>query len=265
MDDFTSLNRTIERVVGIRTSQYKEDYIKRRVLSRMRISGKETFEDYHRFLILDNGEKESLKNALTINVTEFFRDPDVFRAVGQKVLPDVLGTRKKIRIWCAGCATGEEAYSYAILVREYMRMSPVDATIYATDIDRVVLDRAREGVYDIKALKNLTEQQIRRYFTLREDGKYEVKPTLKEIVRFSHHDLMSGIPAARFLDLVSCRNVTIYFNEKQKKDLATLFYEALSQGGYYVMGKTEYLLRESEGLFTPVDSMQKIYGKSPAQ
>ena len=96
MDDFTSLNRTIERIVGIRTSQYKEDYIKRRVLSRMRISGKETFEDYHRFLILDNGEKESLKNALTINVTKFFRDPDFFWTVGPEgSLMDVMGMGKE--------------------------------------------------------------------------------------------------------------------------------------------------------------------------
>ncbi|MDK2975466.1 MAG: chemotaxis protein methyltransferase CheR [Methanofollis sp.] len=263
MDDFTSLSRTIERVVGIRTSQYKEDYIKRRVLSRMRISGKETFKDYHHLLISDDAEKESLKNALTINVTEFFRDPEVFKAVSQKVLPEIIGKQKKIRIWCAGCATGEEAYSYAILVREYMRMNPVDVRIYATDIDSAVLGKAREGTYDIKSLKNLTEQQIRRYFTLREDGRYELKPMVKEDVRFSNHDLTSGIPAARFLDLVSCRNVTIYFNENQKRDLAALFYEALSHDGYYVMGKTEYLLRESEAHFTPVDSIQKIYRKTP--
>jgi chemotaxis protein methyltransferase CheR len=262
MDDFASLNRTIERIVGIRTSQYKEDYIKRRVLSRMRISGNETFDEYHRYLISHEAEKEDLRNALTINVTEFFRDPEVFTAVGQKVLPEVLKKKNRIRIWCAGCSTGEEAYTYAMLVRDLMLTHEVDCTIIATDIDRMVLEKAKQGIYEGRSLKNMTESQIKRHFTLREDGKYEVKPEVKALVRFSYHDLMSGVPAARFLDLVSCRNVTIYFNEQQKTDLALLFHGALGQGGYYVMGKTEYLGRDVEHLFTPFDSLQKIYTKA---
>lgn len=259
MDEFATLNRTIERIVGIRTSQYKEDYIRRRVLSRMRISGNETFEAYHRYLLSNEAEKEQLRNALTINVTEFFRDREVFTAVGQRVLPEILKKKTRIRIWCAGCSTGEEAYTYAILARNIALTHEIDCTIIATDIDRTVLEKAKAGVYEGRSLKKMTSSQIKRHFNLRADGKYEVKPEVRALVRFSQHDLMSGVPAARFLDLVSCRNVTIYFNEQQKADLTRLFHGALGQGGYYVMGKTEYLGRDVENLFTPFDSFQKIY------
>ncbi|QYZ78023.1 protein-glutamate O-methyltransferase CheR [Methanofollis formosanus] len=261
MDDFAALNRTIERVVGIKTSNYKEDYIRRRVLSRMRISGNESFADYHKYLLSEADEKDLLRNALTINVTEFLRDPEVFSLVRQQVLPEILKKKTRIRIWCAGCATGEEAYTYAMLARDLSFTHEIDCTIYATDIDRKVLEKAREGVYDARALKNLNERQIQRHFTRTEDGKYEAKPELKSLIRFSHHDLMTNIPAARFLDLVSCRNVTIYFNEKQKTDLVRMIHGSLGMGGYYVMGKTEYLGREVEDLFAPFDPIQKIFIK----
>lgn len=259
MDEFTALNRTIERVVGIRTSQYKEDYIKRRVLSRMRISGNESFEAYHRYLLSNEAEKENLRNALTINVTEFFRDREVFTSVGQRVLPEILKKKTRVRIWCAGCSTGEEAYTYAMIVRDLMLLREIDCTIIATDIDRTVLEKAKAGVYEGRSLKKMMPSQIKRFFNLRDDGKYEVKPDVMAMVRFSQHDLMSGVPAGRFLDLVSCRNVTIYFNEQQKADLARLIHSALTPGGYYVMGKTEYLGRDVESLFKPFDSVQKIY------
>lgn len=261
MDDFAALNRTIERVVGIKTSNYKEDYIRRRVLSRMRISGNGSFADYHKYLLSEEGEKDLLRNALTINVTEFLRDPEVFSIVRERVLPEILEKKTRVRIWCAGCATGEEAYTYAMLARDLSFTHEIDCTIYATDIDRKVLEKAREGVYDARALKNLKEKEIKKHFIHRDDGKFEAKPELKAMIRFSYQDLMSNIPAARFLDIVSCRNVTIYFNEAQKTDLVRMIHDALRMDGYYVMGKTEYLGRDVEGLFAPFDPIQKIYTK----
>lgn len=262
-EDFNVLKRSIERILGIQCGSYKEDYIKRRVLSRMRIRGKEDYREYNSILISDKPEQEALRNALTINVTKFWRDKEVFDIIKSEIIPGILRKRGKARIWSAGCSTGEEPYTLAIIAYDLTRLKPGSAiTIYATDIDREVLKKAKEGIYDSKSLENLSEGQIRRHFSQLDDGKYEVKQHIKDMVRFSWHDLMSGRPAANYLDMVTCRNVTIYFTEQQKNDLARMFHPALAQGGYYIMGKTEFMARELESLYTPYNALQKIYIKS---
>ncbi|WP_292364499.1 MULTISPECIES: CheR family methyltransferase [unclassified Methanoculleus] len=263
MDAFISLQKSIEKLVRIKCSNYKEDYIKRRILSRMRLTNTEDFEAYHKYLLENPQEIDLLRKALTINVTKFFRDPEVFEVIRREILPDLARRRGSIRIWCAGCATGEEPYSIAILAHELMTLrKDASVTIYATDIDGVVLQKAMAGIYDRKALENVDEKRLRKHFISHDDGTFEVRPHIKELVKFRQHDLMSGIPIARYLDAVTCRNVTIYFTEKQKNDLTHLFYSALAVDGYYVMGKTEYLAREVEHLFTPYNVMQKILRKA---
>ena len=163
-------------------------------------------------------------------------------------------------MWSAGCSSGEEPYSYAIVLYEIGLTNPsMDAMIYATDIDYEILKRAKEGVYERPALDNMNEMQIKKHFTLRPDGKYEIKPHIREKVRFQYHDLMRGEPIAKYLDLISCRNVTIYFNEQQKNDLCKEFYNGLVTGGYYVMGLSEYLGKEMEYLFKPYRPLLKIF------
>ncbi|MCK8519774.1 CheR family methyltransferase [Methanoculleus sp. 7T] len=263
MDAFLSLQRSIEKLVGIKCSNYKEDYIKRRILSRMRLTNTEDYEAYHKYLLANPQEIDLLRNALTINVTKFFRDPEVFEVLQREVLPDLARRGRSIRIWCAGCATGEEPYSIAILMHELMALHrDIGVTIYATDIDAVVLQKATAGIYDRKSLENVDERRIRKHFISRDDGTFEVRPHLKDLVKFRQHDLMSGVPIARYLDAVTCRNVTIYFTEEQKNELAHLFHSALAADGYYVMGKTEYLGREVEHLFAPYNVMQKILRKA---
>jgi chemotaxis protein methyltransferase CheR len=264
MDDFLALKKAIEQALHIQCENYKEAYIKRRLLSRMRSTNTTTYEEYLRYLRSNPEELEKLRNALTINVTEFFRDTEVFELIKRELLPSVLSERKKIRIWCAGCSSGEEAYSLAMILYDLVGSgSDLTGVIYATDIDEQVLSRAREGTYDQKSLKKMTDNQIRRHFIDLGDGTFAVKPHLKAMIRFSKHDLMSGVPIARYLDLVTCRNVTIYFTEGQKNDLAKTFHTALVQGGYYVMGKTEYLGREIESLFVPFNAIQKVFVKAP--
>ena len=133
--------------------------------------------------------------------------------------------------------------------------------IYATDIDREVLKKAKTGIYHAKALENLSDDYVGRHFTLRGDGTYEIKPHIREMVQFQSHDLISGSPVMRNLDMILCRNVTIYFPEKQKNDLARVFHSALAPGGYYVMGKTEFLGREVVDLYEPYNIGQKIFRK----
>lgn len=261
-DGFSALKRYIELTLKIQCSNYKEDYIKRRLLSRMRSTSTATYDEYLRYLHEHTAELEPLRNALTINVTEFFRDADVYNLIRKEVIPALFHGRKTIRIWCAGCSTGEEPYSLAMILHEIMATDKsLSAQIFATDIDEVVLKKAKEGIYSEKAMAKLTDAQIYRHFTKLPDGNYQVKSHLQDLIRFRPNDLMGGQPVSRFLDMISCRNVTIYFTEKQKDELARMFHAALVPGGYYVMGKTEYLGREVEGLFTPVNSIQKIYAR----
>jgi chemotaxis protein methyltransferase CheR len=262
MDDFVSLKRYIEQILSIQCSNYKEAYIIRRISSRMRSTDCLSFEDYHRYLIANPPELEKLRNALTINVTEFFRDTDVYDVIKKDILPALFTQRKRLRIWCAGCSTGEEPYSMAMILSELMVQNPgISAEIIATDIDRVVLEKAQEGIYTQKAMGKLSEAQIHRHFTSLPDGNFQVKPYLKKLIRFRPHDLMSGVPVSRWLDLIICRNVTIYFTEKQKDELAKMFHSALVPGGFYIMGKTEYLGRSVEELFASHNSLQKIFTK----
>lgn len=262
-EKFFQLKRSIERLLGIQCGSYKEEYIKRRVLSRMRIRGLEDYKEYNSILSADKNEQEALRNALTINVTKFWRDNEVFDIIKTEIIPDILRKRGKARIWSAGCSTGEEPYTLALIAYDLTRLkSDFQVTIYATDIDREVLKKAKEGIYDSKALENLTDSQIRRHFTQLEDGKYQVKQHLKDMVRFSWHDLMSGKPHTNYLDMITCRNVTIYFTEQQKNDLAKMFHPALVSEGYYIMGKTEFMGRELEELYKPYNALQKIYKKN---
>jgi len=262
MDNFLALRRSIERLLSIQCANYKEDYIKRRILSRMRLTGTRDFDEYHTLLLSSQKEQEQLRNTLTINVTKFSRDAEVFEIIRKEILPELMRRKNRIRIWSAGCATGEEPYTLALIAHDLTRLRPdVQVTILATDLDREALEKAKAGIYHEKSLENLEPGQVRRHFTLRKDGKYEVKSHLRERVRFQVHDLMSGRPISNFIDIILCRNVTIYFTETQKNDLPVMFHAALLHDGYYIMGKTEFLGREVEPLFVPYNSLQKIYRK----
>jgi chemotaxis protein methyltransferase CheR len=261
-DEFVVLKRYIEQTLRIQCSNYKEDYIKRRLLSRMRFTGTSSYAEYLRYLRDHAAELEPLRNALTINVTEFFRDADVFSAIRTGVLPEIFRQHKRARIWCAGCSSGEEPYSLAMILSDMMVVNKeISGLIIATDIDEVVLARAKAGIFAEKVIQKLPESQRHRHFTRLPDGTYEAKQHLKSLIRFNRHDLMGGIPASRYIDLITCRNVTIYFTEKQKNDLARMFHAALLPGGFYVMGKTEYMGREVESLFMPYNALLKIYRK----
>ncbi|MHB8163995.1 MAG: CheR family methyltransferase [Methanoregula sp.] len=260
--EFNQLKRHVEQLLKIQCSNYKEDYIKRRFLSRMRSTNSATYADYLRYLKAHPAENEPLRNALTINVTEFFRDKEVFDEIKNTVLPALFQQRKRVSIWCAGSSTGEEPYSLAIILYDILSgHKDLSGHIIATDIDEVVLGKAKAGIFEEKAISKLSTLQIQRHFTKRPDGTYEAKQHLKDLIRFRPHDLMSGVPPARYVDLITCRNVTIYFTEKQKDDLARTFHSALITDGYYIMGKTEYLGRQVEDLFASKNTTQKIFMK----
>jgi len=256
------LIQDVQKRLKIQLTNYKQDYIKRRMLSRMNSTRSKDFVEYHQYLRTHPEEEEKLRNALTINVTKFFRDPEVFDLVKKEIFPSILRDKRNIKIWSAGCSSGEEPYTYAIILYELGKTGPAyNGAIIASDIDEEMLKKAKLGAYEKNALENMTEMQISKHFDKKEDGKFYVKDHIKQMVRFQAHDLMGSSPVARMMDMVSCRNVTIYFNEQQKKNLVKLVHDSLGKDGFYIMGMSEYMAKDVEHLFKPYKPMLKVFQK----
>lgn len=253
----------VQKRLNIQLTSYKQDYIKRRLLSRMNSTRSKNFVEYHQYLRTHPEEEDKLRKALTINVTKFLRDPNVFNLVGKEIFPVIIQEKKTIKIWSAGCSSGEEPYTYAILLYDQSRPGVLlNNVIIATDIDEVILNKAKTGIYEKNALENLSDTQISKHFEKTEDGKFKIKDHIKNMVKFQTHDLMTGVPIARMFDIVSCRNVTIYFNEQQKKDLVKVVHDSLGSNRFYIMGMSEYMSKDVEHLFKPFKPMLKIFQKA---
>ena len=250
------------RVVAL--TSYRDNYLRRRIDLRMKAVGIDNYAMYTRLLDKNKNEITEFINAITINVTEFMRDKTPFAFFRNEILPDLMERKKKsqsntVRFWSAACSNGEEPYSIGICSKEVL---PADwsVSIYATDIDEDSLNRASKGIYSKEQLKNLDPALIQKYFE--PSGKdFKVKNIHKLSIRFMKHDLTSEPPVSKHFDAVFCRNVMIYFNEKQKVKMLTDFYNALSDDGYLIIGKSETLPDEIRELFTAVSIRDKIFKK----
>ena len=264
-DEFRLLVRKISNSSGILLTGYRENYLRRRIDLRMKVLGIESYITYVRFLENNPDELKEAINAITVNVTEFMRDKTPFLFFRKEILPEIMERKKKVksslaRFWSAACSNGEEPYSIGICSREAL---PEDwsVSIYATDIDENCLMRASQGIYSKEQLKNLEPALVQKYFTpCGRDFKIIVNKNLS--VRFKKHDLTSESPISKHFDAVFCRNVMIYFNEKQKIKMLTNFNEALSDGGYLIIGKSETLPPEIRELFVPINVREKIFQKA---
>ena len=262
---FHALRKKILKEKGLDLGQYKEKCLKRRIDVRVRATGVHTYLDYMAVLKKDPLEYDRLLDTLTINVTRFFRDRATYRVIEDKVIPELISSKKKegkkiIRVWSTACASGEEPYSMAILFHKILgdRIGDHLISIYATDIDGNVMKKAKRGEYEAGALSEVDEKILKRYFN--RNRKFGVKEEIKQMVRFKRHDLISDRPLAH-LDIILCRNVLIYFSRDLQMKLFDRFYKALNQGGYLILGKTESLAGESAGLFHPVNIRERIYQK----
>ena len=264
-DEGRALERFLEalhRNRGVDFRSYKQPTILRRLGRRMAVLDCQSIEEYSRYLEEHPEEYRQLIGTFLIKVTEFFRDPQLFDYLKEVVLPKLIEEAREeenqFRIWSAGCATGEEAYSLAILVAEVLGPDAglFNVRIFATDIDEDAVRFARRGVYPPSALEGLSEEQIRRYF-VEEDGSYQVKKQIRGMIVFGEHDLAQRSPFPH-VDLVVSRNVLIYFSGELQRRALQLFAYSLRDGGYLVMGKAESpsLLAD---LFAPVDRNNKVY------
>ena len=264
-DEGRALDRFLEelhRNRGVDFRSYKRPTILRRLGRRMAATDCESLDEYSRYVEEHPEEYGQLIGAFLIKVTEFFRDPELFDYLREEVLPGLVEEAREgenqLRIWSAGCATGEEAYSLAILVSEVIGREAglFDVRIFATDIDEDAVKFARRGVYPPSALKGLSEEQIGRYF-VDEDGSYQVKKQIRGMIVFGEHDLAQRSPFPH-VDLVVSRNVLIYFSGELQRRALQLFAYSLRDGGYLVMGKAESPSLMSN-LFAPVDRHNKVY------
>ncbi len=262
---FKSLIDLVSRESGIDLTKYREGYLRRRIELRMKMLGLRDYGEYLRLLRNDgDGEVQKLVNTITINVTEFMRDKTPFEFLMKNILPEIASRKKRvnsniIRFWSAGCSCGEEPYSIAICALEVLGEEWL-ISIYATDIDDTCLEMARDGFYRPVQLKNLSKMLINKYFDKEGDG-YRVKNFLKKHIRFKKHDLTTEGPVSRYLDVVFCRNVMIYFSEQQKAKAVNDFYNALVEGGYLIIGKSETLPAGFKDKFECVSLREKIYKK----
>jgi two-component system CheB/CheR fusion protein len=240
---------------------YKHNTFLRRVQRRMQVTQTQSIDAYLEFLRTEPEEAQQLFNDLLIGVTHFFRDRKEFEALEREVIPklfDGKGAGDHLRVWVLGCATGEEAYSIAILLRE--QLARLDAVphiqIFATDIDNRALAQARVGRYAASAVQEISPERLARWF-VKEGDTYCVLKELREMCIFSQHNLIKDAPFSR-LDLVSCRNLLIYLNPELQNRVVPLFHFALKPGGYLFLGNSENVTRHSK-LFAPVDRRYRIF------
>jgi two-component system, chemotaxis family, CheB/CheR fusion protein len=242
-------------------SHYKRSTVMRRILRRMQLARKDTLSDYFVFLRENVEEVQALFSDLLISVTTFFRDAHAFDVLAEQVIPQLFDdkdTSSSVRVWIPGCATGEEAYSIAMLLLEEAarRDHHTDVQVFASDLDVAALTTAREGSYPVTIEADISEARLRRFF-IREGQSYRVKRELRDVVLFANHSLLKDAPFSR-LDLVSCRNLLIYLDrDLQHQVISTLNY-ALVVGGYLFLGASESA-DNPPGLFRAVDRDARIY------
>jgi len=240
--DFAGFKSGMKRSFALDLDSYKEAQLKRR-LEAFLARHKTDYDAYFRRLLANKAEIKEFVDFLTINVSEFFRDPKLFAVLEREVLPGLLARRRILRLWSAACANGAEPYSLAILLEE---LTPGRRhRILATDIDQEVLEKAREAVFGPESLRNVDERRLARFFTGEAGQKRTLAGDIRERVEFRRHDLLKD-PFERDFDLIACRNVLIYFTRDAQNELFQKFSRSLAPGGFLFIGGSEMILRYQE-------------------
>lgn len=249
-------------------SHYKPSSIDRRITRRMTIQQIDDIEEYVRYLLNSPSEVEALFHDLLIGVTNFFRDPKAFDMLEEKVIPRLFEGKPAnsvIRAWSCGCSSGEEPYSLAILLQERLETlgNPYTVQIFATDIDTRAIATARAGLYPMSIAADITPQRLEKFFALEPDGKhYRIVKKIRDMIIFSEQDVIKDPPFSN-LDLISCRNLLIYFSSVLQKKVIPLFHYALNAKGILLLGASEGI-GEFHNLFTCLDEKSKLYECSDA-
>jgi two-component system CheB/CheR fusion protein len=251
------------KTTGVDFAQYKPNTIRRRILRRMALRRIDNLDAYVAKLRSDSGELKALYEDILINVTEFFRDPESFEALRKVVFPKLISSRETgapIRIWIPGCSSGEEVYSIAIALLEFLeeKSHDIGMQIFGTDISEIALEKARNGIYSPSVIQDVGSERIRRFFT-KVDTSYQISKRVREMCVFAKQNMVKDPPFSR-LDLISCRNVLIYLGPLLQKRLIPIFHYGLKPNGFLLLGSSE-TVGGFHDLFAQADKKAKVYSK----
>ncbi len=251
-EDFAALRDLVKSLTGINLSDQKRELVYGRLSRRLRALGLTSFQQYRRLLAANPQELVQLTNAITTNLTAFFRERHHFEYLREEVLAPIAAdprATRRVRIWSAGCSTGEEPYSIAMTVIEALPDLPRwDIRILATDLDSDVLARARAGVYGAERIRGVDPERLARFFTARREGadtSYRVVPALSDLITFRQLNLMHKLPMKGPLDAIFCRNTVIYFDKETQRDLFSRIAVLQHPGDKLFLGHSESLFQVS--------------------
>lgn len=259
--DLKNILNQLHKAAGVDFSQYKMSTIKRRIIRRMLLYKIKTLKEYAKILTEKKEEVDVLYQDLLINVTSFFREADTYKYLKESFLPKLLKRKKAdepLRIWVPACASGEEAYSIALILLEIQETSTnrTPIQIFATDLSAQAIGKARIGLYSKQELEAVSPRRIQRFFT-KSDGGYRVNKTVRDMCVFAPHNILNDPPFSR-LDFISCCNLFIYLDTTAQKKAANTFHYALNEEGYLMLGKSENI-GHSGHLFTAINKKFKIF------
>jgi two-component system CheB/CheR fusion protein len=269
-DAFALILKAVVGVSGLDAAKYKHSTFERRVKRRMMDLKINALPDYAELISRDDSEARNLRNMLLIGVTEFFRDAKAFQTIQQQVVPELIRrahiSEKPIRIWVPGCATGEEAYSLAILFANAMRDMPakIEVQIFATDVKREHLTESARGEYSLERMKNISEDDRQLYFRpVEEPDRFVVVPEIRKMIVFAPHDVLADPPFTK-LDMVSCRNLLIYFSIEAQQKIISGFAFGLNEKGFLFMGSSETVGAHREA-FEFIDVRNRVFRRTASK
>ena len=240
--DFEKFEAWVLKDIGINLSAYKSNQLHRRISSLMTRIGVTTADEYIALLKRDLSERQRFLDFITINVSEFFRNPEMFDELSKLMKSEVLKNNKNLRVWSAACSIGAEPYSLAMILDDYVPKSR--SYLLATDIDNTIINKAKMGEYSNSEVRNVKKDYMNKYFTLKND-KYFIDNKIKNMVTFKKHDLILDRYENDF-DIIVCRNVVIYFNTDIKNEIYKKFSNSLKSGGLLFVGATESIYNYKE-------------------
>ena len=240
--DLTYFEQWVLKEYSIDLSAYKSNQLHRRILSLMSRVGANSVEEYITLLKKEPKQKQKFLDFITINVSEFFRNPEIFEELKEKLKNELLLNNKSLKIWSAACSIGAEPYSIAMILNSLS--GNYNHKILATDIDNTILERAKKGEYSISEIKNIRKEYMDKYISVKDD-RYTVDIKIRNMVNFKKHDLILENYEVKF-DLIVCRNVVIYFNQDIKDKIYKKFSQSLVKGGLLFVGATESIYNYKE-------------------
>lgn len=244
LGNYEEFKQAIYELTRIDLNSYKERQMKRRIDALIVKHAAKNYNEFIKRLKIDPNLLDEFINYLTINVSEFYRNPEQWSVLEKEILPELICEKgRQLKIWSAACSTGDEPYSLVMLLNKFMPLNQI--RIIATDIDEQILEKAKLGIYNEKYLKSLPKEFINRFFVKINDKTYQISQEVKNCVQFKQHDLLRE-PYPTNCDIIVCRNVMIYFTEEAKNEIYTKFYTALQKDGYLFVGSTEQMIQSTE-------------------